>query len=397
MTAPVFTTPQRSEAMRSRASRNRWWLVALGLLLVLAVFLAVTARPSDYRPLSIDNTTTSGTRALAQILREQGAEVRQVDRLSSARITDPDTTTLVIADGGYLSDAQIESIADYSGDVVFLGVGDDLMAAFDPALETSYAFLPETTDVDCSNPDAIAAETSRVEGSGIVANGPADTELCFRQRSDVAGLGFLSHNGRDVTFIANPYIATNGELTAAGNAALTLRVTGKHETVVWYLGSYFDPTLLTGGGGAEPPDSISANPDFLPPGFGSALYALGLTALVAAFWKARRFGPLSVEPLPVVVRASEATRGRGRLYRKARSRGRATAALRADTAQRIGRRLGVPRSTPPDAFVAAVVQATERQSHDVRRILYGPKPQTDQQMMDIIEELDTLERQVHRT
>src|SRR5690606_10490700 len=119
-----------------------------------------------------------------------------------------------------------------------------------------------------------------------------------------------------------------------GNAALALRLAGKRENVAWYLADWFDDTVLSGDPG-EPP-TFEANPDFLPPGFGTALYALGLTALVAAFWRGRRFGPLAVEPLPVVVPAKEATRGRARLYRRARAYGRATAALRASTARRIG-------------------------------------------------------------
>ncbi len=86
----------------------------------------------------------------------------------------------------------------------------------------------------------------------------------------------------------------------------------------WYVGDYYDSTLLPGKGGAS---DLQINADFLPPGFGTALYALGMTALVAALWRGRRFGPLAVEPLPVVVRASEATRGRARLYRRARAYG----------------------------------------------------------------------------
>jgi len=394
--APVYTTPAKGERLTSRAGRNRWWLISLVLLIGFAVLIAVTARPGDYREFSIDNTTETGTRAVAQILRAQGVDVRQIDRLSAAGITKPKSTTLVIADPGYLSDAQLRTIKAYDGPVVFLGLNDQALTLFDRALTSSYAFLPETVAPACSNPDAIAAESLRVEWAGIVANADSAYELCFLQRADVAAVAFGTHDGAPVTFVADPYIATNGSLEAEGNAALTLRVMGTVPNVVWYLGGPFDPTLLTGDG-ATPPDAVGANPDFLPPGFGSGLYALGLAALVAAFWRARRFGPLAVEPLPVVVRASEATRGRARLYRRAQARGRATAALRAATARRIGRRLGVPRGASPDALVQAIAQASTVPAAQVREAFYGPSPADDRQMLDIIDQLDSQERQVHRT
>jgi len=396
LVAPVYVTPAKGEKIRSRAGRNRWGVIALGLLLAFVVFVTVTARPTDYRELSIANTTDTGARAVAQILREQGVTVRQIDKLSAARIGDPANTTLVVVDPVYLSEPQLRSLKDYDGPIVFLGVSNEVLETFDDGLSATYTFLPETPQAGCSNPHAVAAESIRVEWIGIVTSGPTDYELCFQQRSNVGGAAFGENRGMPVTFIADYYLASNGSLTANGNAALVLRSTGSVANVVWYLGDPFDPTVLTGGGGA-PPDSLEANPDFLPPGFGSALYALGLAALVAAFWKARRFGPLAVEPLPVVVRASEATRGRARLYRRAQSRGRATAALRAATAGRIGRRLGVPRASGPDALVQAVAQATERPAAEVRAVLYGPSPQDDQHMLDIIDQLDTLERQVHRT
>lgn len=393
---PAYVTPAKGEPVRARASRNRWWLIALGLLIAFMVFVTATARPSDYRDLSIGNSTDSGTRAVAQILRAQGVTVRQVDQLSATRITDPANTTLVIADPAYLTEPQLRSIKDYAGPIVFLGLSGDALGMFDDGLSDTYTFLPETVAADCTNAHAVAAEAIRVEWAGIIASGATEYELCFTQRSNVAGAAFGLNSGQPVTFIADSWLATNGSLELNGNAALVLRSTGSVANVVWYLGSPFDPTLLTGGGGA-PPDSLEANPDFLPPGFGSAIYALALAALVAAFWRARRFGPLAVEPLPVVVRASEATRGRARLYRRAQSRGRATAALRAATAGRIGRRLGVPRASTPDALVQAVAQATERPAAEVRAILYGQAPHDDQHMLDIIEQLDTLERQVHRT
>jgi hypothetical protein len=368
--------------------------VGIGLLVILAISVAVTSRPTDYRPLSIDNATENGTRATAQILRDQGVEVRQFDTLARVPVAEASSTTLVIAGTDNVSDAQIESILAYPGDIVFIGASQELVEALDPGLEVTYTFLPETVDAACADPDATAAERMRVEYTGLQRTGTTDAELCFANRSDVFGMAVVpSANGKR-TIMSNPVIYTNRSLLTDGNAALALRTTGHHEHLSWYLASFYDATLLPGSGG---PSDASVNADVLPPGFGTAIYALALAALIGALWKGRRFGPLAVEPLPVVVRASEATRGRARLYRRARAYGRATAALRAASARRIGARLGVPRTTDREGMVAAIQRATGESAPDIAKILYGPAPASEAEMTTVVDQLDVLERKVHRT
>ena len=60
-----------------------------------------------------------------------------------------------------------------------------------------------------------------------------------------------------------------------------------------------------------------------------------LVFLAAAFWRGRRLGPLVVENLPVVVRASETMEGRARLYQKSSARLHALDALRIGAIQRL--------------------------------------------------------------
>ena len=386
--APIYTAPAKRESVRSRAGRGKIWIVALSLIVILAISVALTQRPSDYTPLSINNLTDTGSHAVAQILRGQGVTVTQFDTLARVAISDPATTTLVIANGDSLTDAQIASVLAYKGDVVFIGTSDALATAVDPSLTVSYGFLPETVEAACDDTDATAAERMRVEYTGLATTGTSAVELCFFNRSDVAGMAVVASDNGTRTIMTNSAVYQNSALLTDGNAALALRTTGHHENLAWYVGDYYDATLLAGPGG---PSELQVNADYLPPGFGTALYALGLTALVAALWRGRRFGPLAVEPLPVVVRASEATRGRARLYRRARAYGRATAALRASAARRMGMRLGVPRTTDREAFVAAIQRATGRSAADIARILYGPPPTNEADMSNIIDQLDELE------
>src|SRR5690606_16937832 len=109
---------------------------------------------------------------------------------------------------------------------------------------------------------------------------------------------------------------------------------GAHERLVWLVQDPLD-TSSTSDEASTPTGAL------LPSWAGPVgLWAL-VVALVTAIWRGRRLGPLVPESLPVVVRASETTRGRGRLYRRSRSRGHAAAGLRAGTAERVGQRLGV--------------------------------------------------------
>src|SRR5699024_12598639 len=62
--------------------------------------------------------------------------------------------------------------------------------------------------------------------------------------------------------------------------------------------------------------------------------------IAVALWRGRRLGPVVSEPLPVVVRATETLRGRGRVYRRGMAYAHARAALRPGTLSRSGPHLG---------------------------------------------------------
>lgn len=382
----------------ARARRSPLLFVGIALFAIIIVLLVTQSRPADYQPLSTDNASPTGTRALAQILRGQGVEVRQVNLLSDAHIADPQHTTLVIADSGYLSDAQLNSIGSYPGDVLFVGATQEALDTADAALYLDFADSGTQVSARCDDADAVAAQQTTTGQDAITSDGagPPDAALCFPGPEGGAAYARVQTELGARTFLANPDIVTNDQLDELGNAALSLRAAGHHESVTWYVGNFSDATTLTWGDGGPTPTEVAANPNFLPAGTTDALLALGLAALVAAFWRARRFGPLVTEPLPVVVRSSEATRGRARLYRRAKATGRSTAAIRGLVALRIGRRLGVPRAAGKDGLVQAVARATPYKAAQIDALLYGPPPATETEMMHLVERLDQLESEVHR-
>ena len=411
--ASGFRFADDGDRLRNRWGRTRWyWIGAVSLILLVAAPI-MAAKPQDTVPLSTNNTGTLGARAVAEILRDHGIGVRQIAKLSQARIRTPSETTLVVTYPEQLAAYQVESILKYPGDVTFLGVSSTVLSTLDVGLSTVHDTPYLTRDHGCDSPHAVAAEAIEWGGQGISRSDVSNATVCFLSKSGAGGWATVEQNGRTVTIIADPSVPANGQLAGNGNAALVLRSVGAHPQVVWYAPDYFDTSTLTwtapatpgdkpssnnAGTGTDtpPPSEVSAQADFLPRGTGNVIFALVLAVFVAAVWLGRRMGPIVSEPLPVVVHASEATRGRGRLYRRARALGRASSALRASSARRIGSRLGVPRGADAGALLAAVSRATGRSRESIEHFLYGPPPATDEAMMVLVQQLDTLESEVRR-
>jgi hypothetical protein len=118
--------------------------------------------------------------------------------------------------------------------------------------------------------------------------------------------------------------------------------------------------------------------------------------VLVAVWRARRLGPVVTEPLPVVVRAAEATEGRARLYRRARARDRAADALRGAAVSRLAPRFGLGTAPDPQALAESLARHTGRPPHLVADLLYGPVPDDDAGLVALADALDALEEEVRR-
>ena len=134
--------------------------------------------------------------------------------------------------------------------------------------------------------------------------------------------------------------------------------------------------------------------DLIPDGWSWALLQLFVAAGLAALWRGRRLGRLVPERLPVVVRASEATEGRARLYRTGGDRGHAATTLRAASRTRLAALVGVPaaQAQTPHALLPAL--ADHDSTADVARlhaVLFGPEPADDAALVSLADDLDRLE------
>ncbi|GAA1878536.1 DUF4350 domain-containing protein [Asanoa iriomotensis] len=148
--------------------------------------------------------------------------------------------------------------------------------------------------------------------------------------------------------------------------------------------------------GGERPSDAAGNPlgDAFPPWLWAMLATFAGALLLLLLWSGRRLGPAVSEPLPVEVRSGETVLGRGRLYQRAKARGPVADVLRQAALRRIEPALGLePEHTRPEV-VAAVAQRTGRDADQVDRLLYGPEPTHDDDLLDLARGLDAVADEV---
>ncbi|SDS28292.1 protein of unknown function [Paraoerskovia marina] len=378
--APPHTAPGARPSRTRRARRARTWLTALGLVGGLVLVLLLLPRPSSTTPFSTETATPDGTRALAQVLRAQGVTVTETGSVDVAAESGVAGTTLVVAPGAYLEEEQVDLLVSTEADLVLLDPSRTLLdAATDGAVTRDYSAPASVrTTPGCEDPDAVAAGS--VRSAGDLSSTGDGAVVCFVE--DGAGAYAVVDGDRTVRVFADARAVTNEHVSTAGNAALALRAVGERPEVTWLV-----PALV--------PLEAEPGPGLLPPWLILVLLQGAVTVVVLGLWQGRHLGRVVTEPLPVVVRSSEATRGRARLYRRHGARGHAGAGLRAATARRLADRLGLPRSADPAAVVAAVSSASGRPTHEISALLYGPPPADDARLVELARHLDTLESEVH--
>ena len=375
---------------RTRAA-GRWrrWrpvFVVLGVVLAGALLAILPAPRTSTTPLAPDNVGKNGARALAQILGRHGVTVTYVRTLHDAERAAAGGGTLLVVGDYALTPDDARQIAGLDTDLVLVAA-TQFLPELAPGVGLAYGggSVPTTRQAECSDEDAVAAGT--VTATGALTG----SVTCFPSPGSgpgSPGAYAVTTNaaGHRVAVLADATPLTNGALASEGNAALTIRMLGRHDHLTWFL-----PTL----GASDAGDGTGVG-DIVPPWLG----VLGLQALVVvlvvALWRGRRLGPVVAERLPVVVPAAETTRGRGRLYRRGRSYGHAAAALRAGAATRMAARLGLPRSADAPATIDAIARASGMPQQDVARLLYGPPPHDDRALATLADELDILESEVNR-
>ncbi|KQX69885.1 DUF4350 domain-containing protein [Angustibacter sp. Root456] len=383
-----------------RQRLRSWRGVALVVLVIVVATASgvLLARPTGAGALDPTSPAPDGARALAQVLRSQGVEVRDARRFDDVRAAvdaaAPDVT-LVLARPDRLAPGRggdlRELVADGGTTLVVVGADNGLLSDLDAPVGAAPVSDPAVVEPGCSAATPTRAGDAVLGGFGYgsqpAAAAAAPVAACYRVDGQPTYVELARTGGGATVLLGSGAALTNDRLTDAGDAALAIGTLGRHRTVVWWTPDPLD------GVASDEPASLSS---LLPDGVRFGAVQLLVVVLVLVLWRGRRFGRLVPEPLPVVVRAAETTVGRGRLYRRARARGRAAQVLRAATVRRLAVRCGLPRTADVEQVVAAASVLTRRPAGDVSSLLVGPDPRDDAHLVTLARDLQSLEREAQR-
>jgi len=182
MTAQSVAPAASGTAPSAGSSRRRrvggWIAIAVVLALVggIGVVLAGLSQWAQRDALDPDSAGPSGTRALVEILREQGVEVVVAHDRAAVREALAPGTTLVLPDMPALSDAAVRAVTDGFDDVVLI----------EPRARTLRLFLPRSSPagVAADVPVEPGCDLPEAERSGAVAPGAVyepgpDIDACY--------------------------------------------------------------------------------------------------------------------------------------------------------------------------------------------------------------------------
>ena len=383
----VVLTP----TLRQSAKRGLFWIVIAVFLVVLAVStLLLNGASTDAARLSPDSAAPKGTRALVEVLRQQGVDVTTTTSLREtlAAIGDPESTMLAVYDPEqYLAaDGKNADLASIAADLILLDPNFDALAALAPGVSAAGAPDSDPLEVECDVAAAAVAGTVTAGGTAYRVVDGTDAITCLRSDSpraaDAYSLVRLESASGMVTIVGATDALTNAEIRARGNAAFALTLFGENPSLVFYLPSAADLDQ-----GLDPAD--------VTPAWLSPLIALFLVAVVAAgIWRGRRFGPLIIENLPVDVKSSETMEGRARLYERGSARLRALDAMRMGSVTRLARRVGLPLAATVDEVAARVAEVTREEKRSIRSLLVDSEPTNDRELVALSDGLSELEARV---
>ncbi|MCA1823054.1 MAG: hypothetical protein LC640_02055 [Frankia sp.] len=354
-------------------------------LVAIATLVTVSTGTASIERLDPDGARPDGARAIAALLRGRDVTVERRATVAATAISN----TLFIPRPELLGAAEWRALRrQLPGRAIVVAEPDrDVLRALE---------LP----VDARDGDAVAARlpdcalaAARVAGDADLGgvtfrSTPADATACYPAGGSPTLLQ-LRHRGSEIVLLGSADFLTNKRLARHGNAALALGLLGTRPGVDW---------LLPRPGEVAPePGETQSLADVIPDRVWFALLQVLVAVALLGIWRARRLGPVVTEQLPVVVRAAETVEGRARLYRAARARGRAAAALRAACVAKWQASLGLARTAPTEATVAATAERAHLTPSIVQDLLYGPDPASDAALVALAAALDDLDRRVRDT
>lgn len=383
---PVHAQGTASRPIRKRGAVARW--IAASLLVIVATLTLIALNgtsPSAREPLHPKHASPEGAKALVQVLTEHGVPVNlaQGREASLDQLGLTDESTLVITVPVVRSDAAIANIKELvaaADHTVFLVADDKVLADFglgEIGSSTSRGLVSESGNPAC--PKGRFAAVGEIWAQ-VFFTPDTGVQGCFTNAEGESALlvspnSLSSDPGATISMIDASEIFDNAHLAQDGNAALAFALFGDTDQVVWYLASPDDLAA----------DRVGTLAALTPKWVTPVMILLILTAVVAAVWRGRRFGPLVEEHLPVTVRASETMIGRARLAARNGDSTHAAHALREGAARRLARTIGLPRTATPEQVARALPDEPT-----LMLLLTGPLPGTDAELVSFARALGAI-------
>lgn len=361
-----------------------WVLVALALALALGVAVWTT-RDAETHPAPLDplNPSPIGAQALAKVLAKEGVEVdvvRSADALDDARIDK--STTVVVTNTGALSPSTLRRAREDAapGTLILVNPTYPLLQEIDKDLN-SLTIGDVRVPANCASAvDGLTLEVDEITGFA-----PAEGPGCF---DTGRGVALLEPDDADVVLFGAGEALSNDEVTRGDNAAIALRLLGSNDRLVWYVADHADATA----------DEAVTLSSLVPRWIGPGVWLGALSVIALILWRFRRLGPLSTEPLPVVVRAVETAHSRGRMYRRSGDRGHAARALRRAARTDLATRLRLDRHTDTATVTEATARHLGATVEEIGPLLSDDQlpPATDHDLIRLAQALTRLRREVRR-
>ncbi|GIJ52989.1 DUF4350 domain-containing protein [Virgisporangium aurantiacum] len=437
--APAASAPRPAPRRRSK----RWlrlvvpYAIVVVLLLVSVVaYVIEEPDPENTDYLSPVSTADIGSSELAGRLRQRGITIeRQTSTAAALRSAHRGGATLFVTTPGLVHSLYLRmlKLMPASTTVVLVRPDNKSMGRGGlPGRVTGNRWAGTAAAPGCGYGPAREAGVAGVRRTTYQSALPLDR--CYAD-----SLVRVAHHDTTMTFVGSADPFRNDRIGEHGNARLAVGLLAGAPRVVWLdlhgdepgpkvhdknaQGLDESPAPADLGPGSPDPDFPVPDPDgtqegeadqpdedereqagssgpsvfdLFPAAAWTVLALLCVAALLAAAARARRLGAPVPEPLPVLVPTTETVTGRGRLYERSRDRGAALAVLRRAARDRITHALDLPPDAERATLVPAVVAQTGFDPGQVDTLLFGPDPETNEDLVHLAAALEILVETVTR-
>lgn len=439
MTATVVSAPPAAPPARRR--RRRWprlvipyAVAALLMLITVVAYVVEEPDPGNGTFLSPVDTGGIGSSDLAERLRQRGITVERQTRTADAlRSADRGDATLFVTTPDLMHTLYLRMLKLLPSSTTVVVVrpnADTLRRGALPGRVTGNRWAATTAAPGCAYGPAVEAG---VAGVRRTTYGSSETlDRCY-----AGALLRAPHHDTTVALVGSADPFRNDRIREHGNARLAVGLLAGAPRVIWLdlhgdepgprvhpedePGLNESPAPADLGPGSPDPDFPVPDPngtregeepepgdpqpgasdepstfDLFPTAAWTVLALFAAAALLAAAARARRLGAPVLEPLPVLVPTTETVTGRGRLYERSRDRGAALAVLRRAARDRVTHALDLAPDAEREVLVPAVVAQTGFDPGQVDVLLFGPDPETDDDLVHLAAALDILVETVTR-